>query len=243
VIGELSREIVRCVAALALDPLVKRRVACRRLVAGAAVADHRVAVLERRVRIVAADAARTLSFHRVIGGELAVALLASVLGAPPHVVRRVAAVALLVRGNATFAEHEELVVAAPAPHGGSARKVVGPVAADALEVSAREERGLGHSWFVLPVAVEARAERVRGERVLLLVARGAHLVRRLSRERVRGRDRRVTVGARSRSGRRVSMRLMAIDAGLALMDAHRGRLSLWHQVTMGTVPRSVGVVE
>jgi hypothetical protein len=175
-------------AALALDSSVERCLFGRCLVARAARRCARQPVLERRVRIVAADARPRHTVLGVVGLLSRVATRASALSAAAHVVGLVAAGAVAVSGHVGLSQHDDVLVAASAGRGLGFLEVVGTVAPHALEVTPLEQSCRGDERLLFRMTRDAAPERLRGRRMLLLVAGRAHLVRRLAVRSVGGGD-------------------------------------------------------
>jgi hypothetical protein len=197
VIGRRPDEVVGCVTALALDARVKRRVLVRGLVARAAVAGARLGVAEAGVRIVTADARACLAFLGMIRLLGRVTPGAGLIWTALDVVWTVAARTLLMRRHARLTQSQDVLVTAAARRGLFLGKLVRAMAAHAFHVPALEQGARRNDRLLLRVARSTRSECIGGRRVLILVARRAHLVGRLALERVSGNDLAMTLAARA----------------------------------------------
>lgn len=234
-------EVVGRVAALALHASVKCGLLRCALVARATIGRARQLMIERGVRVVAAHAAAGHALLGVIRMLRAVATRASLLGAAAHVVRAMTARALLVRRYFGLSQNYDVFVASAARRSFGFFEVVGPMATDALLVASFEQRCRGNDGLLLGVAIRAPAQRLRCRRVLLLVARRAHLVRRLAVRRVRGGDGLVTLAARPGLRAGVGVGPVTAQAFPRGMDLDGRGLALRLQVAMRAVSRGVGV--
>jgi hypothetical protein len=111
----------------------------------------------------------------------------------------------------------------------------------ALGVAADEQRAFRHNRRILAVAFAARAERGRGRRVLLRVARRTHSVLRLAERGMRRADRAVAASAGRRDRRLISMRTVTTHTlGRGVHD-DSGDLTLCLGVTTCAVSWAVGL--
>jgi hypothetical protein len=163
------------------------------------------------------------------------------IGTPTHVVWGMATDALLMRRGRRLRQHHHVGVARATRLGLPFAEVVGPMAAHALRVPVGEKRGGRHERLLFEVTTRAGAQRIGRGRVLLLVARRAHLARGLSRQGVRRRDLLVAASAGSRLRLGVLVRSVAAGAFFGRVDLHAWRLALPREMTMRAVSRLVRV--
>lgn len=241
VIGAFAHEIVRRVAALAVDASVKIRILGGGLVTAAAGTRAGVNLRAAGMRIVTAHAAAGGPGFGMIRVHPAVALGARLLRAAAHVVWGVAARALLVAGGLSATQHGNTLVTRAARRSLVFGEIVRTMTTHALPMAGVEQRGLRHYRRLLRVTRHARAERFRSRRVLLLVARGASLSDRLARARVGRRHVLVAVGARRRDRFGVLVRPVAVEAFFGVVYLHGGRRALSNQMAVGAVAGRVGV--
>jgi hypothetical protein len=241
VIRNRPHEVVRRVAARAIDPRVERAVLMRRLMARATRQRSRMRLSRGRVWIVATHARTGHALLWVIGVLVGVTARAGTLGTAFDVVRLVAARALLVCADTGTTERQLALVTAAAVGRLFLPELVRTVTTDTLAVSTREQRRLGDDGLVAGVTAHARAERLGSSRVLFLVTRGADLIGRFVRHRVRRGDVLVAASASRRLGRCVLVRSMTAEARLARVHLDPRRAALWAQVTMIAISGLVGV--
>jgi hypothetical protein len=240
-VRDLSYEVVRRVAALALDAGVELLVGRGVLVAGAAVPHAAAGGRARRVGVVATNASSDFALLGMVRVLVGVTARASLIGAALNVVSRVAAGALAMAGGVARAEHREIFVASPAGNRLLLAELMRLVAADASHVATFEERRRRHHGFGLLVTRSAGSERLRGCCVLLLMASRAHLIGRLTADGVRGLDVLMAVLARPRLRRRVLVWSVAVEALAAVVNLDGGREGLARAVAMSTIAGLVRV--
>ncbi len=138
VIGDFAHEIVRCVTALAVDAGVKVRIFGGGLMAAAAGTGAVMSLRAVGVGIVTAHAAAGGSGSWMIRVNVAVAFGAGLLRAPAHVVRGVAARALLMRHRVSAAQDRDVLVARAARRCLVLGELVRTMAAHALPMAGVE---------------------------------------------------------------------------------------------------------
>jgi hypothetical protein len=196
----LQLESVRSMTLGAGEAAVKIFVRVSRLMTAAALEHGVEQVPGCRMRIMTADARVRAAELRVIGVNVGVAALARFFWRTAHVVRRMAARALVVRKYEGFAEHVHLRMAGATRERGGLLKLVRLMAGDALAVTGREQGGRRDERRTACVALGARGNRLGGVPMLMLVTGGAHLNRRFSARRMPGRNRSMTPAALSGLG-------------------------------------------
>ena len=241
VIGSLAHEIVRRVAALAVDPSMQVGILGGRLVAATARPRACVSLRTRRMRIVTADAGGSGSGPGMVGVNLTVTFSARLLGSTAHIVRCMAARALPMPGRVSAAQHREVLVARAAGGRLVFGELVRAMTTDALPMPGLEQRRWGHERRLLRVTRHTRLERFRGHGVLLLVTRGASLNDRFTRRGMRRRHVLVAFGARGRDRFGVLVRAVAVEALFGVVNLHGRRRALLNQVTMRAVACGVGM--
>jgi hypothetical protein len=222
----LEQERVRRVALLAPDAGVKLGVRSSGLVASAAVARRRVNRAPRRMRVVTADARAGDAVLRMIGMDLVVTTGARLVWRSTHVVRRMARRATSMLRHVGSGEDSNVFVARTAHDGFALLELVRSVATNTLTVTLREQRARRDSRLVAGVALAARAERFGRRRMLMGVARRAHLRARLLLRRVRGRDIIVAIHARRRGQGGLVVGSMAFHTFARPVDGDGRRLAL-----------------
>jgi hypothetical protein len=232
-------EVVRRVAALTGDAGVKIMLGRSDLMTTAATLRERVFLGSCRMRFMATDACAARDALRVIRMHVRVALRAGCSRIAPHVVRRVAARAQRVRGHESRGQHHHLGVARMAIDRPLRFELVGPVATDALRVTASEQCRYRDDRLSLAVTFGTRGEGIRGGRVLMGVARGARAVRSFAGRGVRGVD--VQVAARASGGHRLLILMRAVAAQARAGSVHgNGRdLALGLAVAARAISRAV----
>lgn len=237
-----ERERVWLVALGAAHASVKRRVSVCGLVAAAAgfcagMGVGRARGRTARMRVMTADTARARADFGMVRMHASVAIRAGFFRAAAHVVRPVAAGALIVSSDARCTEHVDLSVAGATRLCSLFAEVVRPVATDAFAVAVGEERGLGHDRLLGRVARLAGTDGFGGWRVLVLVAGGANLHRRFAdRGVVRG-YLPMAIHARPGPGRGVLVRLVAAYAVARAVHDDGGGLALLLRVAACAVFR------
>lgn len=172
VIGQREPELVRRVALRAGDACVEAVLGRGNLMTGAARSIDR----SRACRVgVMTTRARLPRDFRMIRMDRLMTLRADGISYRSHVVRRVAVLASLVRGDTRHSEHVDVLVARTAGRSRFLREIVWSVTADALLVTFGEERRRGYLGLRLRVASGASRESLGGGRVRVRVARGASL--------------------------------------------------------------------
>ena len=220
-------ECVRLVTADARRVAV-RAIGSRELVTRAASADLYGRGNSAGMRVVAAHTvARLLG---MVGVHGLVARRTGGRGARPHVVRRMAVGAAVVRRDLAAADHVHLRMAAAAGRGLFFLELVRLVTANALRVPARKQRRGRDDWLLHGVTGGARADRLRRWRVSLRVAGRTGFDERFPVCGVTGRNVLVAVGARRRL-RRPLVRLVTAEAGLCAVHRNRGERPLLYPVT------------
>jgi hypothetical protein len=177
VIRERPDEVMGGVTTLALDAGVEPRIFVRSLMARATVFGARLRVAEAGMRVVTTDARACQALLRMVWLLGGVAPGTGLIGTAAYVVRTVAAGALPMCRHVRLTEHLHVLVTAAAGRGFFLGKLVRPMAAHTFHVAAFEQRGGGDQRLFFGMARRAGRERIRGGRVLLLVASRAHLVR------------------------------------------------------------------
>lgn len=163
------------------------------------------------------------------------------IGAALNVVSRVTIGAFSMAGRVPGAEHREIFVTTPTGDGLFLAELVRLMAADASNVPAFEQCRRRHQRFGLCVTRHARAQRLRGRGVLLLVAGRADLVGGLAVDGMRGLDVLMTAFARSRLWRRVLVRPVAVEALSGVVDLNGRREGLARAVAVSAIARLVRV--
>ena len=241
VIGSLAHEIMRRVAALAVDTRVKARVLGGRLMAVTARARASVHLRATGMRLVTSGTAGGGPGLGVIGVNVAVTFGAGLLGSAAHVVRGMTARALLVPRRVSAAQNSQILVARAARRRIVFGELVRAMTAHALPMAGLEQRGGGHDRRLLRVTRDARSERFRSGGVLLLVTRGAGLNDRTTRGSVGRRHVLVAVGAGCRDRFCFLVRPVAVEAFFGVVNLHGWRRALSDQMTMRAVAGRVRV--
>jgi hypothetical protein len=238
-IRRLAYEIVRRVAALALDASMKVLVARRVLVAGAAVSHACSGLGAGGVRVMATNARADLALLRMVRVLVGMTARAGLIGAAQHVVGRVAVRAIAVASGVARAQHGEILVAGATGHGFVFGELVGLMTADAGDVTPFEQSRSRYHRLRLLVTGDAGSQRLGASSVLLLVTGRTNLVRCLAADGVSGLDVLMTALARPGLRRRVLVWTMTIEALTGVVNLHRGRERLAAAVTMKAIPRLV----
>jgi hypothetical protein len=234
-IRKLAHEVVRHVAAFAIDAGVKRFVAACVLVTCAAITHARSQLRAGRVRIVTTNAGAHFAFLGVVGVLFGVTTRASLVGARHHVVSRVAVGALLVTLGMPRTQNRHVFVARTASHRLFLTELVRLVAADAGHVPSLEQRAGGHDRLRLFVTRHACLQRVGAGAVLLLVTGRAHLIRCLAAQGVGRLHVLVAVCAGSGLGRRVFVWFVTVQALTGVVNLHGRRERLRFAVTVRAI--------
>ena len=177
---------------------------------------------------VATDTRAHDTLFGVIGVHALVAVFAGIFRRASHVVRSVAAGTLVVRRDLPAAEHVEIGVTRATRSDGLRLEFVGTMAADALAVSAFEQRRCGNDRLLPSVTRGARRARLAGGRVLVLMAGNTSLKRSFAARSVRGLDALVTIRTRRGARSRVLVRAVTAGALLRTVNGHRRRGALLH---------------
>jgi hypothetical protein len=230
-----AHEIVRGVAALALDTGVKLALARRVLVARAAVTHAHASLGASGVRVVATDAGADLALLGMIWMFVGMTARAGLIGATFYVVRGVAIGAFTMPLGMARAEHREIFMTGAAGYRLLFAELMGLVTTDAGNVTRFEQGRRRHDGLGLRVTRHARRERLCRRGMLLLMARSAHLIRSLVGDGVSWRDVLVAVLARAGLRRRMLVRPMTVEAFAGVVNLHRRRERLAHAMAMSAV--------
>lgn len=233
-----QQKVMRLMTVAAIDPLVQSLVVRGFVVTRRTVARAIGRVRRTRVRIVAAGAAADFPVFGVVRRNVRVAAPARRRRSALHVVRIVAARALVVSLHTRSAEHQHVFVAVPASHRLAFLEFVGSVTTGALGMPF-EQGSLGNAWLLGLVAGGARIARLPSGGVLMRMTGGAGRDAVFAGRSVRGADL-VAVAAGRRSRFRLFVRAMARKALLGMVHAHRRDVPLVQKVTARTITGGKG---